>query len=116
MLLAAQPGQVADSTPPPWVEGLLRGSGLLLIHDAALWAISDSWASALPSDSFPAVLPLLRRTFASFAVGERRQLGERAARGRASAGPVHATLSNDFSAERAEAALALVAQIFGVAS
>lgn len=73
---AASPG-----TPPAhtaaWLEGLLAGDALLLIHDAALLALLDSWLTALPADAFTAVLPLLRRTFATHTPPERRTLAAR---------------------------------------
>jgi hypothetical protein len=65
-----------------WVEGFLEGSGLLLVHDDALWSVLDGWVTGLPEESFTACLPLLRRTFAGFAPAERRQIGERARAGR----------------------------------
>jgi hypothetical protein len=94
-----------------WIEGLLRGSGLLLLHDEARWGLIDAWVAELGAEAFQAVLPLLRRTFASFAGGERRMLGERAARGAASAN--HDPLAG-FDHARAEAALATVARMLGL--
>ncbi|MEJ7765840.1 MAG: DUF5682 family protein [Acidimicrobiales bacterium] len=65
-----------------WVEGFLSGSGVLLVHDDQLWGVIDRWVSLLPEERFTEVLPLLRRTFATFATPERRALGDRAAAGR----------------------------------
>ena len=64
-----------------WVEGFLKGSGLLLLHDDKLWQILDDWITQLPEDLFVASLPLLRRTFATFSEPERRQMGERVKNG-----------------------------------
>jgi hypothetical protein len=66
-----------------WLEGFLRGSGLLLLRDDTLWQLLDDWLCALRAESFEEVLPLLRRSFAEFAWPERRQMGElvRAGRG-----------------------------------
>jgi Family of unknown function (DUF5682) len=63
-----------------WVEGFLAGGGLLLVHDAQLLSLVDTWLTGIPSDTFVEVLPLLRRTFADFAPPERRAIGERARR------------------------------------
>lgn len=60
-----------------WVEGFLSGSGLVLVHDRALLALLDEWLGAVPDERFAGVLPLLRRTFATFQPAERRQIGER---------------------------------------
>jgi hypothetical protein len=65
-----------------WVEGFLRGSGLLLIHDETLWTVVDEWLCSLSDDDFTHVLPILRRTFSTFASPERRQMGERVTGGR----------------------------------
>jgi Family of unknown function (DUF5682) len=72
-------------TPPArgaaWVEGFLAGGGLLLVHDAELLALLDGWLADIPAAAFDDVLPLLRRTFGTFAAGERRSIGERIAGG-----------------------------------
>ena len=60
-----------------WVEGLLSGSGTLLIHDDRLRVVLDAWLRGVSEEHFLRVLPLLRRTFAQFPPGERRVLGER---------------------------------------
>ena len=68
---------VASATrSPAWLEGLLRGGALLLMHAHDLWAVLDGWLAALAADAFDAVLPLLRRAFSSFAAPERRSMGE----------------------------------------
>ena len=94
-----------------WVEGLLRGSGLLLLHDDGLWAVLDAWLADLPGEVFAQLLPLLRRTFATFSAAERRQMGERASRGRADLAEARAALEVD--AERAEAVLPVVDLLLG---
>src|SRR5690606_16917345 len=60
-----------------WVEGFLSGGALILMHDEALLRLVDGWIAGLPGDSFTDVLPLLRRTFGSYADAERRAIGER---------------------------------------
>ena len=64
-----------------WVEGFASGGGVRIVHDDALWALLDGWLTGLDAERFVEVLPLLRRTFATFAPAERRQIGERARRG-----------------------------------
>jgi hypothetical protein len=73
---ASEPSQAAA-----WLEGFLHGSGLLLLHNDALWQILDAWVVSLQTDTFVQLLPLLRRTFATFSTPERRQMGERVKRG-----------------------------------
>jgi len=60
-----------------WLEGFLRDSGLLLLHDPRLWAEVDGWLGGLTAERFVEVLPLLRRTFADYPEGVRQQLQRR---------------------------------------
>ncbi len=105
--LATEPPQAAA-----WVEGFLQGSGLLLIHDEAIWPVLDDWVTQLSGETFTALLPLLRRTFANFTAPERRQMGERVRLGRrereSELGP--------FDRDRADAALPLIAQLLGLST
>jgi hypothetical protein len=96
-----------------WVEGLLQGSGALLLHNDDLWQILDTWVAGLSGEQFVQQLPLLRRTFATFPPPERRQMGERArAEGMPSYRRVGAT--TDLDTERAERVLPLAAQLLGL--
>jgi hypothetical protein len=64
-----------------WIEGLLAGGGMLLVHDERLLGLVDGWLEAVPAEVFEDVLPLLRRTFAGFEPGVRRSVGELVRRG-----------------------------------
>src|SRR5262249_2645469 len=75
MSLALSPG-TPTSQAAAWVQGFLHGSGLALIHHAALWRIVNQWVMSLSNETFISALPLLRRTFSTFPSGERRQIGE----------------------------------------
>lgn len=96
-----------------WLEGFLHGSGMLLITDDRLWQMVDAWVCAVPSDLFTALLPLVRRTVATFPLGERRLLGERIKRGAAHAVP-SATGNTAFDPARAARVLPIVAALLGV--
>jgi hypothetical protein len=113
MRLALSPAGPPDAAAA-WVEGLLKDSGALLVHDDALWRIVDDWLAELPGDVFTATLPLLRRTFATFQAPERRKLGERARAG--SSGEPAAGAADDaaYDLARAEAVLPLVARLLGI--
>ncbi|MDG4824429.1 DUF5682 family protein [Asanoa sp. WMMD1127] len=89
---------VPAATGAAWVEGFLAGGGLLLMHDDDLLALVDEWLAAIPADAFAEVLPLLRRTFGTFATGERRGIGERVAGGGANARTTTAVLDHDTAA------------------
>jgi hypothetical protein len=97
-----------------WIEGLLAGSGQVLIHDEGLWTIVDGWVSELTDAHFNEALPMLRRTFATFAAPERRQMGERAKASRGGATSRSAPAAGDFDYEKADAVLPVLAQILGV--
>jgi hypothetical protein len=64
------------ATAVRWLEGFLRGSGLVLLRDRALWQLLDDWLCGLGDEAFEEVLPLLRRSFSRFPWPERRQMGE----------------------------------------
>jgi hypothetical protein len=106
-------GSPADAAA--WIEGLLLDSGALLVHDDALWRIIDDWLATLKGDAFTQTLPLLRRTFATFAAPERRMLGERARVGgrQAHRGRQQAD-GADFDPARGELVLPLVARMLGL--
>lgn len=100
-----------------WIDGFLRGSGQILIHDERLWALIDAWVSALPPSAFVSLAPLLRRTFASFTSPERRQMGERAARGPAHAGSAAAAVDDaDYRHARAARVLPAITRLLGIDS
>ncbi len=96
-----------------YVEGFLAGGGLLLVHDERLLAMVDGWLAAIPDDAFVEVLPLLRRTFGTFAAPERRSIGARA-RVLSDPDAVVVADDNELDAELAATALPVVAQLLGV--
>lgn len=101
-----------------WATGLLKGSGMLLLHQDALWSIFDRWMSELAPDLFVEMLPLLRRAFADFSPSERRQMGEKVKhlnndRPRGSSG-MRASDNPAIHLERAKRSLPMIAHILGV--
>jgi hypothetical protein len=77
--------RLSIATPAPeaaaWLDGLLSGDALLLIHDRRLLQIVDEWVAGVLEEVFDDVLPLLRRTFSMFSPPERREIGEQVSRG-----------------------------------
>lgn len=104
-----------------WLEGALRGSGLLLLHQDGLWVALDRWLQALPAASFTELLPLVRRAFAGFQPPERRAMGEKVRHlsgthhgwDRASNAPTNVDDLADIDAERAALVLPVLVQILG---
>ncbi|MEQ8819141.1 MAG: DUF5682 family protein [Sumerlaeia bacterium] len=64
-----------------WIEGFLENSGSLLLYSERLWSIIDHWVSGLRDEDFLEILPVVRRTFATFHHAERRQIGEKVKQG-----------------------------------
>ncbi|MFL5664025.1 MAG: DUF5682 family protein, partial [Ktedonobacteraceae bacterium] len=100
-----------------WVEGVLHGSGLQLLHLDGLWVALDSWLSELTEDVFVTLLPLLRRAFAGFHAPERQKMGEKVKllRTRPQAG-ARPGMKTDITLQRERAAMVLpiLAHILGV--
>lgn len=105
----AEPGKAAA-----WLDGFLNRNAVVLLHDDAVWRLVDDWLAGLGEEHFVRVLPLVRRTFAAFASGERRDLGTRAARGATHAAPAAAAI--DWDESRAELPLPLLRTLMGLAA
>jgi hypothetical protein len=94
-----------------WVQGFLERSGLVLLHDPALLGLVDDWLAGVGGETFDALLPVLRRTFGSFDLGERRQIGDRVRQDGRVGG--EAGSAGDVDVERAAAALPVVLTLLG---
>jgi hypothetical protein len=110
MRLVLSPG-AEPAVGAGWVEGFLRNSGTILLHDQDLFETVDSWITEMPQDAFENILPLLRRTVATFSVPERRSIGERILAGRR--GRAGGTTSG-IDEERAALVMPILAAILGV--
>lgn len=95
-----------------WVEGFLRGSDLLLLHDQTLWQMVDEWVIELPPEHFINVLPLLRRSFANFGKNTRTQIIERV-RNAQRVEQIAQEAPSAFDSQRADAVLPLLAKLLG---
>jgi hypothetical protein len=107
-LAPAQPTAYATA----WIEGFLRGSGLVLIHHRELFDLLDAWLGSLPEETFRAVVPLLRRAFAEFSLPERRQIMDLAGAGPTA--PVAATEPLRFNWTRGVRVLPVLRELVGV--
>ncbi len=98
-----------------WIDGFLRGSGQVLVYDDALFALVDAWLEELPERDFLELLPVIRRTFASFTEPERRAMGTKA-RSVTGTGPRRDAASPDacLDAQRAARSLPLVRRLLGL--
>jgi hypothetical protein len=109
MRLVLSPG-AEPATGAGWVEGFLRASGTILLHDEDLFAAIDGWVADMPVEAFENVLPLLRRTVATFTPPERRSIGERARAGRARRAEAGGTALDE---ARADLVMPILARILG---
>ncbi len=92
-----------------WIEGFLRDSGAILLHDEVLWRVLDGWLQSLREETFVQLVPLLRRTFSTFAAPERRQMGERVRRGVGDP-----SSDENLDEARAQAVMPTVRQLLGI--
>ncbi|PTL76936.1 DUF5682 family protein [Vitiosangium sp. GDMCC 1.1324] len=98
-----------------WLEGLVSGSALLLLHRQELWAALDGWLSGLARDAFVEHLPLVRRAFAGFSPSERRAMGERVKQLTTAPAAGSATAATeDLDPERVAKVLPVLSTLLGV--
>jgi hypothetical protein len=95
-----------------WIDGFFSDGALLLIHDDELRELLNGWVAGLSDSEFIDVLPLVRRTFATFSAPERRSIAERVARGTVAAG-ARTDDDDEIDAELAAPALATVNLLLG---
>jgi hypothetical protein len=97
-----------------WIEGLIEGDGLLLVHQTELLRCLDAWLRQLSDAAFQAQLPLLRRAFAALSPAERRKVAGaiKVADGPRTRGL--APTQTDLDAARVERVLPVLAHILGV--
>jgi hypothetical protein len=105
--MALPPAEVAA-----WLEGFLTGRGTVLLIDAQLWRVVDDWVDSLSEEVFTQVLPLLRRTFATFSPAERRKMGEKARGGSGAITPARPT--DDIDSARAMQGIPVVLKLLGI--
>jgi hypothetical protein len=72
---------IAPEDAASWIEGLVAGEGLLLVHQTELLAALDAWLNRLADEPFNAQLPLLRRAFSGLSAPERRAIASQLKRG-----------------------------------
>ncbi|WP_158975724.1 DUF5682 family protein [Cellulophaga sp. L1A9] len=97
-----------------WLEGFLRGSGLILIYDHLIWNLLYEWVETLGRDVFIALLPTLRRAFSKFEYGERRQIGNKAKKGYDSQQTEVKVVNSNFDDELASSILPAIQDFLGV--
>lgn len=97
-----------------FVEGLLHGSAVLLLHDPVLLRLLDDWVARVREETFDDLLPLLRRTFSLYEPGERRQLGSALRRLDGAGAPAASAPEGGFDASRGATALPRVLQLLGL--
>ena len=98
-----------------WLEGFLKGNGMILIYDNRLWNLLYSWVISIPNSTFMELLPLLRRTFSKFEYGERKQIGLKAKKGKISENKDKSFVASDnFDSNRAASIIPIIKQLAGI--
>jgi hypothetical protein len=109
---------LSPAAPAPeaaaWVQGALRGSGLVLLHQDGLWRALDLWITSLDPETFTAMLPLVRRAFSGFQPPERRAMGEKVRKLEGEHEDAAMQESNGIDHGRAALTLPVLARILGV--
>jgi hypothetical protein len=95
-----------------WIEGFIRGSDMSLLYDDGLWSILSTWLRGIREEVFTAILPTLRRTFATFSTSERHKIGQRAKQGRMRMAASPAKID----AARGDQVLPIMARLLGLNS
>ena len=78
-----------------------------------LWNLLSGWLDSLNPEHFTEILPLLRRTFSTFAAPERRQMGELARYGGRGNQPLQAAPDENIDEARANRLLPTLAALLG---
>lgn len=98
-----------------WIEGVLQGSGHLMLAQDGLWKALDQWLGELHPDGFVELLPLLRRAFSGFSGPERRSMGEKVRHLHSEPGTGGSRSADvEVNHERASRVLPVLAQVLGV--
>jgi hypothetical protein len=103
-----------------WLDGFLGKTGQVLLYDQVLLALIDAWIAGLAENDFTALLPMLRRAFASIDRAERRRLLDalrlpmQIAAAAGDGPPVSAAPPEEQGAPGFEAALPLLLTILGI--
>lgn len=109
---------LSSAIPAPqaaaWLDGLLRGGALSLLHQDGVWRALDLWLRELSPEAFIEALPLVRRAFSSFASPEKRAMGEKV-KGFDKASAQAVPLEADLDPARAALVLPVLAKLLGTA-
>lgn len=96
-----------------WLDGFLNRNATVLLHGESVWPLIDTWLSGLDDAHFLRIVPLVRRTFATFTSADRRDLGDKVRRS-ATATRAEGAQAPDWLNERAGRALPTLYELFGL--
>lgn len=97
-----------------WIEGFLYKSGEILLFDQRLWNMIYTWVEHLSIPDFELLLPFLRKTFSQFEFGVRRELGEKAKKGKENIGSLNQENNDAYNNEMGEKVVAVVQKWMGL--
>jgi hypothetical protein len=95
-----------------WLEGFLKDAANILILDETIWQIVNSWVANLPEDIFLQLIPLLRRTFASYSAPEKQKIAEKVKHGKSKT--FNRQSSQELNHQRAKKVLPLLEKMMGL--
>ena len=95
-----------------WIEGFLKDAATVLIFDQEIWGILNNWLAEIGDVVFVEIVPLLRRTFATYNASEKNQIALKVKQKDNVAGS-KITVAAGFDAQRAEKVLPIIEKILG---
>lgn len=95
-----------------WLEGFLKDAATVLILDDTIWNIVNGWLLSLEENAFLQVIPLLRRTFATYNNVEKNKIAMRAKQGGTQ--PVSPAAAADLDEQRGRTVLPVLEKLMGL--
>jgi hypothetical protein len=95
-----------------WLEGFLKDAATVLLLDEGIWQVVNDWVVTLEESLFIQIIPLLRRTFATYTAVEKRKIAEKVAQGNTP--QLQNRASEDFDAENAQRILPVLEKLMGL--
>ncbi|AFD07103.1 DUF5682 family protein [Solitalea canadensis] len=95
-----------------WLQGFLSGNVTTLLLDDVIWGIINNWVGDLDEEIFQQLIPLLRRTFATYTSPEKQKIAIKAKSG--ISGHVTPVINRDFDTERAIKIVPVLNQLMGI--
>lgn len=95
-----------------WLEGFLKDAATVLILDEVIWSITHEWVQGIEEEVFLQIIPLLRRTFATYNTAEKNKIAQKAKHGKTVL--LKTSKTTGFDLDRAESVLPILKTLLGL--